>query len=175
MPGLRLFRDPAAARHLRVGIAVGLVTQIVIMVVGASVASALTGGELTFQTTGSPLPGILLPGQPLWLGLIGTVVLAPVSEELFFRGLALQAWMREYGRSFAVIGSAVVFGLVHYGINPIEGLPAELPWLLLPTTAGLVLGILALRTGSLVAPIAAHATMNAVTFGLAIALFDPFG
>jgi len=38
---------------------------------------------------------------------------------------------------------------------------------------GLVLGLLALRTGSLTAPIAAHATMNCLTLIVMLALLGP--
>ncbi len=111
-----------------------------------------------------------LPGQPLWLFALSSVVLAPVAEELFFRGLVLHAWLREYGRWVALIGSSALFGLVHYGLFPLEGLLPELPWLAIPAAAGMLLGFLALRTGSLVAPLAAHATANFVNLLVALAL-----
>lgn len=168
IPGLRLFQDARPARHAAIGLGVGAATQIVIL--GVVIALALGPmQEPILQVPVGPLPG-LLPGQPLWLAAVSSLVLAPVSEELFFRGLALHAWLREYGRRVALIGSSALFGLVHYGLNPLEGLLPGLPWLALPAFAGLVLGVLALRTGSLIAPITAHATMNALTFLLMLLL-----
>lgn len=39
-------------------------------------------------------------------------ILAPVAEELFFRGWILRS-LRPYGKRFAILGSAVLFGLFH--------------------------------------------------------------
>lgn len=174
MPGLRLLRDPHALRHIAVGIGVGTAAQIVLLAIVAALALGPMR-EAAFAVPAGPLPGLLLPGQPLWLGAISAVVLAPITEELFHRGIVLHAWMREYGRWVALLASSALFGLVHYGLNPIEGLVPELPWLGVAALAGLVLGVLALRTGSLVAPIAAHATMNAITLLLAVALVERMG
>ena len=71
----------------------------------------------------------------------------------------------------ALIGTSVLFGLVNFGLSPLDGLAAELPRLLILSGGGLVLGVLALRIGSLTAPIAAHATMNALTMAVSLALY----
>ena len=39
-------------------------------------------------------------------------LLAPVSEELLFRGYVLRS-LRPYGKRFAIVGSALLFGLFH--------------------------------------------------------------
>jgi uncharacterized protein len=78
---------------------------------------------------------------------------APLVEELFFRGLLQRSLARRFGPIVAVCGSAVIFGLAHF-----EAL--QLPALIL---FGLVLGLLAERTGRLGPGIVAHATFNAVT------------
>lgn len=173
LPGERWFRDAHPIRHALIGVSAGGAFQVV-----AFVYLALTPMELSapiLQASTPPLPGPWFPGQPLWLAAVSAIMLAPLSEELFFRGLALRAWTREYGPWFAVVASALLFGLVHYGLNPLEGLWSELPWLIPPAVAGLFLGVLALRTGTLVAPIAAHATMNAVTLVLILILGGPTG
>jgi membrane protease YdiL (CAAX protease family) len=81
------------------------------------------------------------------------VIGAPVVEELFFRGLLLRSLHRRYGAPAAVIGSALVFGLAHYEL-------LQLPALIL---FGVVLAVLAERTGRLGPGIAAHAAFNAAT------------
>jgi membrane protease YdiL (CAAX protease family) len=81
------------------------------------------------------------------------VIGAPVVEELFFRGLLLRSLDRRFGTPAAVIGSALVFGLVHYEL-------LQLPALIL---FGIVLAVLAERTGRLGPGIAAHAAFNAAT------------
>jgi membrane protease YdiL (CAAX protease family) len=81
------------------------------------------------------------------------VIGAPIVEELFFRGLVLRSIENRFGTTWAVIGSGVVFGLVHF-----EAI--QLPALVL---FGLVLGYLAVRTGRLGAGIVAHMAFNAWT------------
>ena len=49
------------------------------------------------------------------MGLIGTlamVILAPIAEEVFFRGVVFNAFVREGGRRWAFIGSAALFSLM---------------------------------------------------------------
>jgi uncharacterized protein len=78
---------------------------------------------------------------------------APVIEELFFRGLLFRSLRRRYGPWVAIVGSAVVFGLAHFEL-------LQLPALIL---FGLVLGVLAEKTGRLGPGIMAHAAFNAAT------------
>jgi membrane protease YdiL (CAAX protease family) len=87
------------------------------------------------------------------------IVGAPLVEELFFRGLVLSSLQRRFGDGWAVAGSAVAFGLAHFE-------PLQLPALV---ALGVVLAVLALRTGRLGPGIFAHAAFNAVTI-IALAL-----
>ena len=169
MPGRRLFSDPHRARHLLIGVAVGIPTQILVLVLVVATA----GVERLLQVPTGPPVGPLALGLPVWLTAISSIVMAPVAEELFFRGLAFRAWSREYGAGPALVGSSVLFGLVHFGLTPLDGFVAELPRLAILAAGGLVLGLLALRTGSLTAPIAAHATMNGLTLIVMLALLGP--
>lgn len=84
----------------------------------------------------------------------GVAVLAPFSEELLFRGLLLRALMRRTSSGWAVFGSAAAFGVVHL-LDP--GAWPVVPGLV---ALGAVLGVLALRSGSLAQPIAVHAVYN---------------
>jgi membrane protease YdiL (CAAX protease family) len=81
------------------------------------------------------------------------VIGAPVVEELFFRGLLLRSLDRRFGAPAAVLGSALVFGVAHYEL-------LQLPALIL---FGIVLAVMAERTGRLGPGIAAHAAFNAAT------------
>jgi membrane protease YdiL (CAAX protease family) len=74
-------------------------------------------------------------------------------EELFFRGLVQRAVARRFGRVAAIGASAVLFGLAHFEL-------LQLPALIL---FGVVLAVLADRTGRLGPGIVAHAAFNAVT------------
>lgn len=92
-------------------------------------------------------PRAILP--LLW---IGPVLLAPLSEELFFRGL-LQTVLRRTFRSrlLAVLVAAAIFGLAHF----------KQPQAVLPLAAfGLFTGFVYERTGSLVGPLVFHGAFN---------------
>ncbi|MBE6205214.1 MAG: CPBP family intramembrane metalloprotease [Rikenellaceae bacterium] len=105
----------------------------------------------------------LLPGDQSALGsggwlLLSAVVLAPLFEEVVFRGYVAGSLRRSYGALVAWIGSAVAFGLVH--LIPSVVLSA--------TLMGLVLGYFALRYRSLWLSIVLHAMNNATACFLRI-------
>lgn len=80
------------------------------------------------------------------------VVIAAGTEELVFRGLLLPALRPQLGGLGALALTAVLFGVFHLDESAaIYG-----------TIAGLVLGAIALRTGSVVPCIAFHGAFNAV-------------
>jgi membrane protease YdiL (CAAX protease family) len=73
----------------------------------------------------------LIPPQPLFrdtldvslwswqgLSLISTLVfLAPVAEEMFFRGLVLHGFLTRYSRTVAVLASSILFALIHLDVG----------------------------------------------------------
>lgn len=95
------------------------------------------------------------------LGFV-TIVLAPVAEEILFRGV-VYTWIRQIGfPRLALWGTAVLFGLVHLNVL-----------IFLPLVAlSVVLTMLYVRTGNLLAPIAAHAVFNLLNF-LMLQLISP--
>lgn len=76
-----------------------------------------------------------------------------VSEEIAYRGVLLHWSARVMGTGPALIGQAVVFGLAHSGTDVIGG---AVPLMLALGVGGLVAGVIALRTRSLLIPIAVH-------------------
>jgi hypothetical protein len=84
---------------------------------------------------------------------ITTIVVAPITEEWIFRGFILQRWGVKWNLPLALIVSSVWFGLLH--LNPI-GL----------TIFGLIMGLLYIKTRSLLIPIAGHALNNLVATGM---------
>ncbi len=78
---------------------------------------------------------------------------APLAEELFYRGLMLRAAARRFGSFWAVTGTSAVFGISHFQLVQFPGL----------FVFGVVLAVLAIRTGRLGASIAAHMAFNGVT------------
>jgi membrane protease YdiL (CAAX protease family) len=95
----------------------------------------------------------------LW---IGAVVVAPIAEEAFFRGL-LQTFLAGVVRSrWLAIGlTAVAFGIVHFSQ------PHVIPALIV---LGLLIGYAYERTGTLVVPVLIHAGFNLKTL-----VWDAFG
>src|SRR4051812_6393190 len=81
------------------------------------------------------------------------VIGAPLVEELFFRGLLLRSVAHRFGPGWAIAASSLAFGLVHFELIQLPALIAF----------GVVLGLLAVRTGRLGPGIAAHMAFNAVT------------
>ena len=98
---------------------------------------------------------------------LGAAVLVPIGEEVFFRGLALTAWLRNRGVRSALIRSTVFFALVHslnINVEPgpgaaWDGARQALLTVVVIAPVGLALGWLFLRRG-LVAAIAGHASFN---------------
>jgi membrane protease YdiL (CAAX protease family) len=80
------------------------------------------------------------------------VFIAPVTEELLFRGLIQRSMRERYGPRAAIASSALLFGAFHF----------DLQALFFATVVGLVLGLLAERTQSTMPGIALHAGFNAV-------------
>ena len=83
------------------------------------------------------------------------LALPAAAEEVLLRGYALAAAARVLGPTAALWGSSVLFGLLH-ALNPGVG-PLALAGV---TMAGLLLGALVLRTGSLWPAIGAHLGWN---------------
>jgi membrane protease YdiL (CAAX protease family) len=89
---------------------------------------------------------------------IALVVVAPVAEEIFFRGIVYNAWLREFGVWRAVVGSAALFALIHGSIFVIPAIFG----------LGIALALLYRRTGSLPASMAMHATFNGITLAIGL-------
>jgi membrane protease YdiL (CAAX protease family) len=80
-----------------------------------------------------------------------------VTEEVAYRG-ALMTWSAKVvGRGPALLGQAVIFGLAHSGTDVI-GAPGVL--IVAMTVAGLLAGVVALRTRSLLVPIVIHIAVD---------------
>jgi membrane protease YdiL (CAAX protease family) len=85
---------------------------------------------------------------------LAVVVVAPLTEEFFFRGLLLSGFEKRYDATRAVVFTTVLFSVAH--ANPVQ-LPATL-------LLGFYLGWLTLRTRSILPAVIAHALNNALGF-----------
>jgi CAAX protease family protein len=99
------------------------------------------------------LAGIVL----LWVTVI---VLAPVAEELIFRGLLLHRWCRKWGRTRGILASTTLFAVFHAS-------PLGIFLLALGLTA------IYLRTGSLRLTMLAHGLNNLLAFTVGPLLSSP--
>ena len=94
-------------------------------------------------------------GKPL--GYLAVGILAPIAEEMLFRGAVLRKLLGLFGEKkhwIAIFISALLFGLVHGNIA--QGFNAVL--------LGMMLGWLYYRTGSIIPGIALHWTNNTVAY-----------
>jgi hypothetical protein len=95
--------------------------------------------------------------------LIGYGVLlafvAPLTEELFFRGFVFGVLREKIGVAGGALATGIVFGLVHVTGSPIETVGVLV-------ILGVLLCLLFARTGSLLPCIALHAINNAISFAV---------
>lgn len=119
---------------------------------GAQIGGVLAG--LVGQATGSTQE-IALPESTMAhvLAFLVMCVVAPVMEELLFRGL-MQGLLRPYGLWLAIVGQAVPFALLH-------GSAAAFVFALL---AGLFFGWLAERSDSILPGMLLHFVNNTMAF-----------
>jgi len=90
----------------------------------------------------------------VWGGILRIVIIAPIVEELIFRGVIMSGFSRIYHPVFAIFFSALLFALFH--LNPWQ-FPAAF-------ALGLILGWIRIRTDSVLACIAGHAIHNGLVF-----------
>jgi membrane protease YdiL (CAAX protease family) len=139
-PASLLLRWPAR-RWVGWAVAGFLVSGPVALVVGPYLARPFFG-DVGYQL----VPAALLPAL-LFAAANG------IMEELIYRGALLGWSARVMGIGPAVVGQAVVFGLAHSGSDVI-GL--QVPLMLAMGIGGLLAGVIAVRTRSLLLPIAVH-------------------
>lgn len=80
---------------------------------------------------------------------ISVVILAPIFEELIFRGMILQV-LSKYNKVFAILVTSLLFGLLH--LNMTQAVPAFF--------MSLILCYMCLKTDSILVTILAHAGNN---------------
>lgn len=102
-----------------------------------------------------------LQALPLWLVLFAFAVTPAVCEEVLFRGFVLGS-LRRYSDSWAICLSAILFGLMHVLTSNVLAIERFLP----TTYMGLILGWLAIRTGSLWPGMIVHVLHNGLLLSL---------
>lgn len=108
-------------------------------------------GQASQRISIGPVDG-LGAAVALAISIVTVVGAAAVLEELYFRGLLYGRLDARLGAASAVVGSAGIFGLVHFEPNAFPALFG----------LGLVLGLLRWRTASVWPGMAVHAANNAL-------------
>jgi hypothetical protein len=152
--GVRWVDGLRAVVRFGAGVGIGALAWVFVFVISAALEWLLR--QLGQQIGGQQLAVDLLGNVPFAVGIVGVAVVAPIAEELFFRGVTLNAWEREYGPRRGLWGSALLFTAIHV---PDGGIFIVPPILIL----ALVLGITYQRTRSLPMVIGIHAAFNAIS------------
>ncbi len=155
LAGLRLAPPAGLGRSMLIGLGMAIPAWI-----GATLLAYLATSLLKaigFTQAPGIVDTVLDRGDPTVI-LVAFVVVAPIAEELFFRGLVYNAWERERGPRVALFGSATLFAVIHtslFSLVPIFAL-------------GIGLVLVYRSTRSLPATMAMHAGFNAISVALAL-------
>lgn len=146
-------RDYLGLTHLRVrDIALGIAAAVILHFVSPSIDALIQQfiGSWPDDRFNQPLSAPVLA-----LGMFATFILAPLAEELVFRGFMYRGLESRLGTVATVLITGVTFGLIHalYGYGWDHA--ASAAWF------GLVLGLLRWLTGGITASFVCHAMGNA--------------
>jgi len=132
------------------------------------VLTAIVGAIVVALIGVTPQGPIVIPpdGPGLALSLVAAVVIAPISEEVFYRGFATGAWARTMGPGGAVVRGGLFFAVVHIltisGPDFDHAAQAALVAFLVRIPVALALGWIFVRRRSIAASIGLHAAFNGV-------------
>jgi membrane protease YdiL (CAAX protease family) len=147
--GLRTTRiGPALAWALAVIAAFWLANTVLIILFGSPPEQEITQ-EIKSEDAFSALAGYI----------VVTCLMAPIAEEVFFRGLLFPVLGSRLGMTGGVVATGGLFALVHA-----VGSPAQALIVLFVLGSGLC--VLYVRTGSLLPCIGLHALNNAISFAV---------
>jgi uncharacterized protein len=158
--------DAAAVRDLLTGAVFALPVLVVTIAL-----SILLGAFLERAPSALPQSGDL---GGLLFNLVSAALIAPIGEELFFRGFATTAWARSLGKAWpAIARGAVFFAIAHvltlFDASFATGAQRALFSFVALLPAGVALGWVFLSRRSLYAAIGLHASFNGIQVLLAFA------
>lgn len=143
---------------MKLGLAVGAVGFLIVLVTVFTLNAVFGPFERPQQGL---LDMITRGGVATLLSIVVAVLLAPVIEEVIFRGVLFQALSAATGLVPAILLSSLAFALIHLEI-------AALPYRGALFLLGAWFAASLQRSGSLVVPITAHAAFNGITVTLAL-------
>jgi membrane protease YdiL (CAAX protease family) len=92
------------------GIGAGLAFPLVFVTL---VLAAFLVTLLGMQDVSSEAPLPVTTDWDLWITLIAAAIVAPIGEEIFFRGFATNAWARSLERNSALVRATIFFAAIH--------------------------------------------------------------
>jgi len=93
--------------------------------------------------------------------VLGSLIISPIAEEFFYRGILLSGLLKRYGMWWAILITALLYSLTHIPGNSF------------PTyVLGVFTGWLVIRTGSIYSAIVAHFIFNLVVVISRIGVLD---
>lgn len=152
----------ASPRNLALGL-VGYLVAVPVVAFLTLFSTVLLGGGEGGVNPAIPVLIDAGGGLDFWLLLCNVALLAPIFEEVFFRGFLFQQFRRFYSLSNAILLSAAVFAAVHLSIEsflPLFGL-------------GVLLATVYHTTRSLWAAVITHGLWNLGTVLAVTVLFGP--
>jgi membrane protease YdiL (CAAX protease family) len=130
------------------------------MVFGVGLVLSLVLGAISGETVQAPEQ---VPSDPSMVGIAVTalyaVVIAPLHEEFFFRGVLFRGARDRHGLGAGLLTSGVGFSLIHYLPGPWEDAALLMGVMLFN---GIALAWWYERRGKIVAPIVAHMVFNVI-------------
>jgi membrane protease YdiL (CAAX protease family) len=138
---------------------VGLVLAIILFSIGSFLISfyglsfiapsfveaTLNDESLAVRTTAPALQNLLM--------FLSMIIVAPITEEFLFRGIIMHRWAEKWGIFSSLIVSSIVFGFLHPNVIGLS-------------MFGLVMGLLYIKTRTLLVPIFCHTLNNLIAFGM---------
>lgn len=104
------------------------------------------------------------------MNFIEILIVIPIVEELFFRGILFRGFSIKYDQKLAIIFSSILFALIHIDPNSVTAISQILSAFLL----GILLCYIVIYTKSLKIAILIHVFWNLLNYfkGIAIVIFD---
>jgi uncharacterized protein len=151
-------------RHVWMGAGLGLTGLLMVLVLGAMVDQFFgpfdAPEQFALEVSGTSM-------LVLMLSIVTAVVMAPLVEEVVFRGMLFQSIRSRLGLSAAIVIQALVFAYIHIEV---VGSPPAIVGLV---ALGLWFAAIFHRVGSLVVAISAHAVYNLAVVVLQVYFFLP--
>jgi membrane protease YdiL (CAAX protease family) len=147
-----------AGRHVAIGLGVGVGGFVLVNLVIQALLRLVGPVDPPEQQL---LTDVTAGGATTLLAVMAAVVMAPLVEEVVFRGVLFQGLKRRVGLWPAAFLSGLLFAIVHVEVQQ----PVYSSGLLL---LGVLFGWTMHRFGTLLVPLVAHATFNAISVGLTL-------